>query len=641
MEYLPAYLISLFSFDSSKPLLFTQFNFWAFFLVVFAIYACIVGLPLERKGRLLGYRKPMTSRRRLVRNGYLFFVSMLFYYKTSGLFVLLLILSTFLGWGLGIAFDRMAATGQKRWRKALMITGVVVNLAVLFYFKYAYFFTDIYNTITHSNVQVVNMLAQWSNHFTATSRFDASVILLPVGISFFTFQNISYIVDVYKGKVRHAGNLLDFGFYTTFFPQLVAGPIIRADQFIPQLYRPFNLGRKQFGIAIFWILNGLVKKLVLADYLAVSFADRVFDNPLLYTPFENFTALLVYSLQVYADFSGYTDIAIGVAMLMGFYLPTNFNSPYKATNAAGFWKRWHMSLSNWLKDYLYIPLGGNRNGTFGTYAVLFGTLIVVALMAQTLWTTIVVSAVITILLAIYILFPKNRKDLSTNINNMDTMLLGGLWHGASFNFITWGGLNGLGILVYKNWKKWGPWVRIIVITSITISLYVANLLYPCSLLSMLSFIMIVVFVGIMVLNIIVLLGKDKNKAYDITLLVWNTLLTFVFISFTRLFFRSGSNLNPAEANEIAWRTATEMVAQIGSHWNWQPVPAILSNYSGVFLLFLFGMIVHWLPVRFKRRYRLWMATMPMWLLLLITVGTVFVVYQFVTADLQPFIYFQF
>lgn len=641
MEYLPAYLISLFSFDSSKPLLFTQFNFWAFFLVVFAIYACIVGLPLERKGRLLGYRKPMTSRRRLVRNGYLFFVSMLFYYKTSGLFVLLLILSTFLGWGLGIAFDRMAATGQKRWRKALMITGVVVNLAVLFYFKYAYFFTDIYNTITHSNVQVVNMLAQWSNHFTATSRFDASVILLPVGISFFTFQNISYIVDVYKGKVRHAGNLLDFGFYTTFFPQLVAGPIIRADQFIPQLYRPFNLGRKQFGIAIFWILNGLVKKLILADYLAVSFADRVFDNPLLYTPFENFTALLVYSLQVYADFSGYTDIAIGVAMLMGFYLPTNFNSPYKATNAAGFWKRWHMSLSNWLKDYLYIPLGGNRNGTFGTYAVLFGTLIVVALMAQTLWTTIVVSAVITILLAIYILFPKNRKDLSTNINNMDTMLLGGLWHGASFNFITWGGLNGLGILVYKNWKKWGPWVRIIVITLITISLYVANLLYPCPLLSMLSFIMIVVFVGIMVLNIIVLLGKDKNKAYDITLLVWNTLLTFVFISFTRLFFRSGSNLNPAEANEIAWRTATEMVAQIGSHWNWQPVPAILSNYSGVFLLFLFGMIVHWLPVRFKRRYRLWMATMPMWMLLLITVGTVFVVYQFVTADLQPFIYFQF
>ena len=381
--------------------------------------------------------------------------------------------------------------------------------------------------------------------------------------------------------------------------------------------------------------------MVLSDYLAVSFVDRVFENPTLYTPFENFMALLVYSLQVYADFSGYTDIAIGVAMLMGFYLPTNFNSPYKATNAAGFWKRWHMSLSNWLKDYLYIPLGGNRNGTFGTYAVLFGTLIIVALMAQTLWTTIVVSAVISILLAIYILFPKNRKDLSTNINNMDTMLLGGLWHGASFNFITWGGLNGLGILVYKNWKKWGPWVRIPVVVALAVGLMVGNYLYPCPLLSMLSFIMNVVCVGIVLLNIVVLLKGHKNKAYDITLLVWNTLLTFVFISFTRLFFRSGSNLNPAEANEVAWRTATEMVNQIGSHWNWSQVPAIVDNYKWVFLLFLFGMIVHWLPVRFKLRYRLWMATMPMWMLLLITVGTVFVVYQFVTADLQPFIYFQF
>ncbi|MBR1517283.1 MAG: hypothetical protein IJ620_03985, partial [Bacteroidales bacterium] len=225
MDHILSYLISIFSFDASKPLLFTQFNFWAFFLVVFAVYACIVGLPMSRKDGQLASSRPMTKRRRLVRNGYLFFVSLLFYYKTSGLFVLLLILSTFLGWALGIAFDRMAASGAKQGRrKALMILGVVINLAVLFYFKYAYFFTDIYNTITHSDVHVVNMLAQWSNHFTATSRFDASVILLPVGISFFTFQNISYIVDVYKGKVRHAGNLLDFGFYTTFFPQLVAGP---------------------------------------------------------------------------------------------------------------------------------------------------------------------------------------------------------------------------------------------------------------------------------------------------------------------------------------------------------------------------------------------------------------------------------
>lgn len=583
----------------------------------------------------------MTRRRRLVRNGYLFFVSLLFYYKTSGLFVLLLIFSTFLGWLLGISFDRMASTGQQQSRKTLMIVGVVANLAVLCYFKYAYFFTDIYNTVAHSNVQVVNLLAQWSNHFTSTARFDASVILLPVGISFFTFQNISYIVDVYKGKVRHADNLIDFGFYTTFFPQLVAGPIIRADQFIPQLYRPFFLSRRQFGIAIFWILNGLVKKLVLSDYLAVSFVDRVFDNPTLYTPFENFSALLVYSLQVYADFSGYTDIAIGVAMLMGFYLPTNFNSPYKATNAAGFWKRWHMSLSNWLKDYLYIPLGGNRNGTIGSYLVLGGIMVVVALMAQTLWVTITVAAIIIILIGVYVFIPSHRKTFNTDINNLDTMLLGGLWHGASFNFITWGALNGLGILVYKNWKKCSPWWRIGIVTLTAIVLWLANHIYPCPLLSMLSFIMTVTAIGIVALNITCLMHGGNTKPYQIALLIWNTLLTFVFISFTRLFFRSGSNLNPAEANEIAWQTASQMVGQIGSHWNWEQVPAIISNYWGVFLLFAIGMAVHWLPTHFKRRYRLWMATMPLWMLLLITVTTVFVLYQFVTADLQPFIYFQF
>ena len=640
MSNIASYILSLFSFDSSKPLLFTQFNFWAFFLIVFGLYTVIVAWPRHGDGASMNM---LSKRRRLVRNGYLFLVSLLFYYKTSGLFVLLLILSTFLGWALGIAFDRMAANGQQKGRKALMTLGVIVNLAVLFYFKYAYFFTDIYNTITHSNVEVVNFLARWSNQFTATARFDASVILLPVGISFFTFQNISYIVDVYKGKVRHADNLLDFGFYTSFFPQLVAGTIIRADQFIPQLYKPTFVGRRQFGIAVFWILNGLFKKLVLSDYLAVGFVDRVFENPNLYTPFENFAALMVYSLQVYADFSGYTDIAIGVAMMMGFYLPTNFNSPYKATNAAGFWKRWHMSLSNWLKDYLYIPLGGNRNGTFGTYAVLFGTLIIVALLAQTTWVTIVVASVIAILLAIYIFFPKARRDLSTNINNMDTMLLGGLWHGASFNFITWGGLNGLGILVYKNWKKCSsPLWRIVIAASVAAVLLIARLAYPCPLLNMLSFIANVAAIAIVLFNIVLLINHGRQgKTYNTALLVWNTLFTFVFISFTRLFFRSGSNLNPAEANEVAWRTASDMVAQIGSHWNLAQIPAIISNYSSVFILFVIGMTIHWLPVHFKRRYRLWMAQMPMWLLVLITVASVIVLYQFVTADLQPFIYFQF
>ena len=570
--------------------------------------------------------------KRICRNGYLFLVSLFFYYKTSGKFVVLLLFATVVGWLLGLRFDHLARVEEEKGRstkgrrKALMIGGVIVNLGVLCYFKYAYFFTDIFNTIASTHYSIAN------------------AILLPVGISFFTFQNISYIVDVYKGKVRHADNILDFGFYTTFFPQLVAGPIIRADQFIPQLYKPYFLGRRQFGIALFWIMNGLFKKLILSDYLAVSFVDRIFDNPLLYTPFENFSALLIYSLQVYADFSGYTDIAIGVAMLMGFYLPKNFNSPYKATNPAGFWKRWHISLSNWLKDYLYIPLGGNRNGTRATFIIPTVMLLVVVLMAKNRWVTLTAAAVVAVLGLVYWILPRHRKDFTTNLNNFDTMLLGGMWHGASFNFITWGALNGLGILVYKSWKKYGPWARILVISAVYLAVKTAYHYYPIPVLSMFHFAFMVIAAAIILLNLVPAFGGRRYHPSGFkngVTMVWNTFLTFIFISFTRLFFRSGSNLDPAEANEVAWRTATQMVERIGSHWNWQQVPAILDNYAAVFAVFAIGMVIHWLPERFKRRYRLWFASMPLWLMLLTVVAGVFVVYQFITADLQPFIYFQF
>ena len=372
MNDLAAYLLRLLSFDSSRPLLFTQIHFWVFFLFVFLFFSLIV----------------TRSKRLTIRNGYLFLVSLLFYYKTSGLFVLLLVFSTLLGWVLGIRMDH---TASQRRRKTLMTIGVTVNQAHLFYFKNAYFFTDIYNASFGTDLHVVNHLARWANNAFHTNHFDASVILLPVGISFFTFQNISYIVDVYKRKIAHVSNVFDFGFYTAFFPQLVAGPILRADQFVPQLYKPFFLGRRQFGIAVFWILNGLVKKLVLSDYLAVNFVDRIFENPSLYTPFENFSALMLYSMQVYADFSGYTDIAIGVAMLMGFYLPVNFNSPYKAKNPTEFWRRWHMSLSRWLRDYLYIPLGGNRSAGFLSYFLLFAILAIAAFRLHSTFFTIAVS----------------------------------------------------------------------------------------------------------------------------------------------------------------------------------------------------------------------------------------------------------
>ena len=487
---------------------------------------------------------------------------------------------------------------------------------------------------------MVNHLALWANNFFHTNRFDASVILLPVGISFFTFQNISYIVDVYKRKIPHVSNILDFGFYTAFFPQLVAGPILRADQFVPQLYKPFFLSRRQFGIAVFWICNGLIKKLVLSDYLAVNFVDRVFDNPSLYTPFENFSALMVYSLQVYADFSGYTDIAIGVAMLMGFYLPVNFNSPYKAQNPTDFWRRWHMSLSRWLRDYLYIPLGGNRTAGFASYFILAAILLIAAFRLQNLWFTLVVVAVIVVVLLLLAFRPSHRRTLGTNVNNMDTMLLGGMWHGSSFNFITWGGLNGLGILVYKWWKDRSWTTRLLTLLLLAALLTTASYLAESPLLNLLAFCLQVLLVGF---TIIYIMGRTKklSSLHSPISTGWSVLITFVFISFTRLFFRSGSNLNPAEANEAAWNTASMMVERIGSRWNLAQVPDILSNYASVFILFAVGMAVHWLPTRFKRRYRLWFASMPLWLMGSFVVLLAVVLYQFVTADLQPFIYFQF
>ena len=564
------FFINIFSFDERYPLLFTQFNFWAFFAVVFAGF-CLM------------------KNKRLLRNSYLFFMSVLFYYKTSGLFVLILIFSTIFGFFVGKGIYRSDKNG---YRKFLLTIGVIVNLAILCYFKYAYFFTDVYNSLFHSKIEIVNYLAKWANEWSGSNRFDAGKILLPVGISFYTFQNISYLVDVYRRKVGAVGNILDFGFYTSFFPQLVAGPIIRANQFIPQLYKPFFLSRRQFGIAVFWILNGLLKKIILSDYLAVNFVDRVFNNPTMFTGFENLMALFTYSLQVYADFSGYTDIAIGVAMLMGFYLPINFNSPYKAQNAGEFWKRWHISLSTWLKDYLYIPLGGNRKGKFRTH-----------------------------------------------VNLMTTMLLGGLWHGASWNFVIWGGLNGVGILVYKLWRNLTYLKKTLLCFALFMVFAIADYLYPIPVLNI-----GVIWTGIIFFGTLITAIHDAfRRGHTVEWLSrsWAIFQTFVFITFTRLFFRSGSNLDPAEANEVAWNTAKNMVGQIGSAWRTDLIPKMIYEYRFVFLLFVAGMIIHWLPTRWKRWYRLNFALMPLWLMVLVVCVCVFIIYQFITADLQPFIYFQF
>ena len=279
------FLHYIFAFDENSPLLFTQFYFWAFFAIVYALFALIIGNSRtgKEKGRLH------------LRNVYLLFVSWFFYYKTSGLFLLLLAFVTLSDW---LIAQRIKNSQIKNYELRIknyklpvaylfLALSVVIDLGLLAYFKYAYFFTNMINDLFGTGFQVFDIFAYIGNGFSEAGRFSVDTIILPVGISFYIFQVISYTVDVYRQKIEPVKNILDFGFYVSFFPQLVAGPIVRV---------------------------------IMSDYLAVNLIDRVFDNPLLFSGFENLFALFAYSLQVYADFSGYTDIAIGVAMLMGFYL---------------------------------------------------------------------------------------------------------------------------------------------------------------------------------------------------------------------------------------------------------------------------------------------------------------------------------
>lgn len=370
---------SVLTYNPEEPFVFSGPGFWVFFLVILGGY----GLVYKRLN---------------LRNLYLFLISLYFYFKTGGLFLILLIVVILIDYFCGIFIFSSAARSRK---KLFLLVSILSNLGILAYFKYCGFLIHSFNDIFGTAFQVKDFLADFSNRQLGTG-FDAGNIILPVGISFFTFQSLSYTIDVYRGKLEPVRSIIDFGFYVSFFPQLVAGPIVRASEFIPQLKTEFHLDKREFSHALFLISKGLVKKIIISDFIAVNFVDRVFDIPTAYSGFENLIAIYGYGLQIYCDFSGYTDIAIGLALVLGFRLPVNFNSPYKADGIANFWKRWHISLSRWLRDYLYIPLGGNRKGKF-----------------------------------------------RTNLNLMLTMFIGGLWHGADIRFLIWGGLHGLGLIVDK------------------------------------------------------------------------------------------------------------------------------------------------------------------------------------------------
>lgn len=618
LELLWNYIRSVFAFNPESPLLFTQFQFWAFFAIVFAFFA-------------------LFKQRNLLRNSYLFFVSLLFYYKTSGLFVGLLLLITLSDFFIAqrIYKHRDGAVWK---RKALLALSIFIDLGILCYFKYSYFLADCVNKIFGTTFEVTNIAASMANGVVGHNFFSVDAIILPVGISFYTFQIISYTCDVYKGLVKPVRNILDFGFYVSFFPQLVAGPIVKASDFIPQLYKKYHLSRMQFGMAIFWIINGLIKKIVLSDYLAVNFIDRVFDNPHLFSGFENLAALFLYSLQVYADFSGYTDIAIGLSLLMGFHLPRNFNSPYKAPNCGNFWKRWHISLSRWLQTYLYITLGGNRNITFGTYFWIIFLTGSALLLSGNVWIALVVAVIAIMVVYTAVRHPEKRKKIYANLNSMITMLLGGLWHGASLNFIIWGGLNGVGMVVFKFWRDMNTLRRCLVSTALTAGFGLLIYYLPMPLWNLLGVCMAFICVSMWIRYIYSLTGISYSFAWLEQ--AWSIFVTFVFITFTRLFFRSGSNLDPAVANETAWSIATRMVTSIGTQWDVN-VLDVIAAYHNVFLLFVLGMIIHWLPDRTKRRYRVVFARLPLPVICLAAIAAVFVTYQFVTAEMQPFIYFQF
>lgn len=549
------FLKEIFLYSNKSPLNFTSLYFWVFFAIVFLVYT-------------------LFCKNNFIRSLYLLIVSLFFYYKTSGLFFIILIISTIINYFTG---EWIYRSNKKTNKTIFLAISVTINLLILSYFKYSYFAADTINHIFGTKITIHDYLLELTNNISG-SKFDASRILLPAGISFYMFQTMSYTIDIYKDKLTPIKNIIDFGFFVSFFPQLVAGPILRASEFIPQIYKKYEISKYDFGLAIFIILRGLIKKIVFADYIAVNFVDRVFTNPSMYSGFESLMATIAYSLQVYMDFSAYSDIAIGIALLMGFRIPENFRSPYKAKNCGEFWKRWHISLSTWLKDYLYIPLGGNKNFSHGSYINICLLFVIFGLMAKNV---LIIAMLLLILLILFIIaryVPQSRKTIASNTNLMITMLLGGLWHGSNWNFIIWGGLNGIGIVIYKFWKKISPYENI--------NKYWANIL--------------------------------------------KIAITFTFITFTRIFFRAE---NLEKANSI--------MKQIWNNFNFSIIPNIILAYWKVWVILVIGFVLHWLSDTFKNNLRNKFINSPIWLKGIVVIIVVFAIYQAICSDMQAFIYFQF
>ncbi len=488
----PARLLDVFVYDPQAPLIFSS----GLFLWLFAAFA----------GAYLLLRRRTTAR--------LLFVtafSYYFYYKSSGVYLFLLALVTVSDFLIARRMDRCLTPWK---RKAWVTLSLAVNLGLLCYFKYTNFLGECWASLTGGT-------------------FTALDIFLPVGISFFTFQSLSYTLDVYRRQVKPLTCLLDYAFYVSFFPQLVAGPIVRARDFLPQIRRPLFVSREMFGRGVFLIFCGLFKKAVISDYISINFVERVFDNPALYSGLENLLGVYGYALQIYCDFSGYSDMAIGLALLLGFHFNENFRSPYRSASVTEFWRRWHISLSTWLRDYLYISLGGNRKGKLRQY-----------------------------------------------LNLIITMFLGGLWHGASWNFVLWGMLHGMALAMHKFWMQ--------------------------------------------------LVGRPKGWQSRGFRRMLGVLVTFHFVCFCWIFFRHSD-----------FSGAVAMLRQIFTDFHPELLPQWLAGYGEVCLLMVLGFVLHFLPERWEQVAIKRTTALPLVGKAALLVLLVYVVIQMKSADIQPFIYFQF
>ena len=435
-------------YDPKNPLLFSNGFFLYFLIAFYSIYY-------------------------LVRNNFhlraivLSLFSLYFFYKASGYFVVLVLFSAVIDYGLSNLIHRQKSLFYK---KTLLLFSVFINLGLLFYFKYTNFFIDLLNSFGTNNFELLNLI-------------------LPIGISFYTFENLSYTIDVYKGEIKPEKSIVNYMLFLSFFPKLVMGPIVRAKDFIPQLKKPYFVSQSDFSKGFFLIVTGLVKKLIISDYITLNFVDYVFENPALHNGFECMIALYGYAIVIYCDFSGYSDIAIGLAKWLGITIPPNFLSPYQSVSIKEFWKRWHISLSRWLQDYLYIfSLGGNSKGF-----------------------------------------------IRTNINLLITMVLGGFWHGASWNFLIWGCLHGLGLIIHKIYSSWN-------------------------------------------------LFKISNKAIFKLGNFISLLLTFHFVLFCWIFFKA-TDLN----------SALQFINQIMNNFTLEGVDVFYTNYKAVLGMILIGYLFHFIP----------------------------------------------